>query len=608
MMERGIRALMNALLFHAMPPGDGGADPCAEADSAYGRGDYVTASRLLAPLAGGGNADAQYRLGTLYDNGEGVLRNIAEAVTWYRRAAEQGHACAQCRVGRHHHLGEGVQQDPAEAAKWYRLSAEQGDPDAQHGLGYLCSQGLGVPRDPVEAVKWFRLAAEHGHAGGQYSLGHMYLNGIGAPRDCADAVKWLRLAAEQGYAPGQNLLGQCCDTGEGVPHDPAEAAKWFRLAAEQGHASAQFALGHMLDTGTGVPRDAAEATIWYRRAAEQRHREATYNLSLKNRGLQAVPRGGIPKGRAGWVAWLRRAAEEGDREAQYFLGYVYEHAHAERVSRNLDEAARWYRLASDNGHAQARRTLGHLHANGDIPPVVRALRTGAVASGVNQRQGEGEPTKFVHWPTVTSDKARLADWVQPVWQDAEESNWAHVFDRLLEVGGYVNACCPFNAAQNTFLHLAAGQGAPVEVVRRLLDCGAWRTLRNASGQRPVDIATMKGHSHLLGLLEPDYQRQVPLDDLMKVQNTFHELIKWRAGALVDQYAQVLPQLEPMLELEKATFCFEVINWVGGFGCQLEGHGKDFKLKTHSRVRVADDSYMQHEITPAGIRLIDAGCN
>lgn len=151
-MKHALHALLNALVFHAGPPGSTGFHQRAEARSAYERGDYATALRLLEPLAGGGNAEAQNLLGILYDNGQGVPRDAAEAVTWYRRAAEQGHASAQCSVGRRYHLGEGVQQKHFEATKWYRLSAEQGNPDAQHGLGYLSSQGLGVPQDMTEAL------------------------------------------------------------------------------------------------------------------------------------------------------------------------------------------------------------------------------------------------------------------------------------------------------------------------------------------------------------------------------------------------------------------------------------------------------------------------
>ena len=88
--------------------------------------------------------------------------------------------------------GEGVPEDAAEAVRWYRLAAEQGDATAQFNLGVMYANG--------EAVRWYRLAAEQGYAAAQFNLGVMYANGEGVPEDDAEAVRWYRLAAEQGYA------------------------------------------------------------------------------------------------------------------------------------------------------------------------------------------------------------------------------------------------------------------------------------------------------------------------------------------------------------------------------------------------------------------------
>ncbi len=66
-----------------------------EAEAAYQRGDYATAIREFCPLAKQGHAKAQHNLGVMYENGQGVPQDDAEAVKWYHKAAEQGHATAQ---------------------------------------------------------------------------------------------------------------------------------------------------------------------------------------------------------------------------------------------------------------------------------------------------------------------------------------------------------------------------------------------------------------------------------------------------------------------------------------------------------------------------------
>ncbi len=65
-------------------------------------------------------------------------------------------------------------QDDAEAVKWYRKAAEQGDADALCNLGLMHYHGRGVPQDFAETMKWYRLAAEQGFAEAQYKLGGMY--------------------------------------------------------------------------------------------------------------------------------------------------------------------------------------------------------------------------------------------------------------------------------------------------------------------------------------------------------------------------------------------------------------------------------------------------
>ena len=248
--------------------------------AAYEAGDYQTAWKELLPLAEGGQADAQNYIGWMYVNGEGVNQNDAEAVKWYRLAADQGDAWAQNKLGWMYENGEGVIQDDAEAVKWYRLAADQGNVDAQHNLGWMYDNGKGVVQDAVEAVKWYRLAADQGYMKSQNNLGTMYDNGKGVVQDDAEAVKWYRLAADQGSADAQGNLGWMYENGEGVVQNDAEAVKWYRLAADQGNARAQNNLGTMYDNGKGVVQDDAEAVKWYRLAADQGNAEAQGNLDF----------------------------------------------------------------------------------------------------------------------------------------------------------------------------------------------------------------------------------------------------------------------------------------------------------------------------------------
>ena len=142
----------------ALAAGAAAAGPLEDGRAAYHDQEYAKAAELWRPLAEGGDAAAQYSLGTLYAEGRGVARDDATAFSWFQKAAEQGNAAAQYNVGASYASGTGVAQSAADAAKWFRRAADQGMAFAQVNLGLLYAAGNGVPQDNVEALKWLEIA------------------------------------------------------------------------------------------------------------------------------------------------------------------------------------------------------------------------------------------------------------------------------------------------------------------------------------------------------------------------------------------------------------------------------------------------------------------
>ena len=89
---------------------------------------------MVLKSADQGHVDAQFRLGVLYYNGDGVAKDYEEAMKWYLKAAER-HAVAQDRIGDLYYYGHGVVQDYKEAMKWYLEAADQGHAAAQRMYG-----------------------------------------------------------------------------------------------------------------------------------------------------------------------------------------------------------------------------------------------------------------------------------------------------------------------------------------------------------------------------------------------------------------------------------------------------------------------------------------
>ncbi len=99
--------------------------------------------------------------------------------------------------------GRGVPQNDAEAVKWYRLAAEQGNAFGQKYLGAMYQNGRGVPQNDVDAVKWYRLAAEQGNVGAQASLDRMY-----GPRGAPQAPGPIPADADSSSRPHHTFSAQ----------------------------------------------------------------------------------------------------------------------------------------------------------------------------------------------------------------------------------------------------------------------------------------------------------------------------------------------------------------------------------------------------------------
>lgn len=164
-------------------------------------------------------------------------------------AAAQGHAMAQWKLGRIYMDGDGVKRDDAKAFEYFQKIASSHAEDypgtaqsrfvanAFVALGSYYLVGIpsaGVRRDPSRARDMFSYAASYfGDADGQYQLGKLYLEGVGGPRDARNAGRWLTLASQKGQYEAQATLGVLLFRGdEGVPRQRARGLMWLTLARD----------------------------------------------------------------------------------------------------------------------------------------------------------------------------------------------------------------------------------------------------------------------------------------------------------------------------------------------------------------------------------------
>ncbi|MCA1951948.1 MAG: sel1 repeat family protein [Hyphomicrobiales bacterium] len=177
---------------------------------ALSSGDPGSAVEPLTFAAREGNDIAEWKLGRMYAEGEGVPRDPYKAYVHFsqivnRRAdlapdSPNARIVAQAFValGGYHLTGipnSRIRREPARAAEMFHYAASYyNDADAQYELGRMLAEGIAGEKNLQQAARWFNLAAEQGHVYAQARLGHLLFNGEGVPRQAPRGLMWMKIA------------------------------------------------------------------------------------------------------------------------------------------------------------------------------------------------------------------------------------------------------------------------------------------------------------------------------------------------------------------------------------------------------------------------------
>ena len=208
--------------------------------------------KLVGPAIPGNviSASDAFRSGTrLYYEGDRKA-----AIEQLRRAAESGHPIAQWKLGRIYQTGDGVPANDAKAFEFYNQVANNHADDSPSSpqsafvasafvaLGTYYLKGIentAVRPNVQKAREIYTYAASYfGDADAQFNLGRLYLEAVSNERDPKQAARWLKVAAKKGHPGAQALLGQLLFAGDDdVPRRPAQGLMWLTVARANANAS-----------------------------------------------------------------------------------------------------------------------------------------------------------------------------------------------------------------------------------------------------------------------------------------------------------------------------------------------------------------------------------
>ena len=221
-----------------------------------GAGGGVSGDELLAALedaAAAGQPMAMWQLGTMYENGEGVVRDPVKAFGYFAQIANQ-HADAApkgleadivaqsfVKVGDYYKEGLPDAGIPADAERSHALLLHAatyfGDADAQYRVGLLYMQEDEMGVNPLQSARWFSLAARKGHCPAQAQLGHLLFVGVdGIEAQPVEGLMWLTVSQQRCAGTGDagwigDLLNQALALSS--PEQQAEASALAQSIAPQ---------------------------------------------------------------------------------------------------------------------------------------------------------------------------------------------------------------------------------------------------------------------------------------------------------------------------------------------------------------------------------------
>jgi serine/threonine-protein kinase len=216
------------------PPGPPPGPTCT---ALVGANNWSAAAATCTTAAQSGDVIAMRHLAGMYDRGNGVPEDPAQAVSWYRRAApNDGESAFQ--LSRLYEIGRGTPRDARANITALREAAAKGHLQAILTLSARLESGAGMNRDDEEAALWYRRAADAGSTAAMLKLGDWTRRGRGVTKDEAAGVEWYRKAADAGSSEGAWLAAQAYLGGRGVARDEAQGLALLRKAAGLGNAQA----------------------------------------------------------------------------------------------------------------------------------------------------------------------------------------------------------------------------------------------------------------------------------------------------------------------------------------------------------------------------------
>lgn len=255
------------------------------------------------------------------------------------------------------------QKDYAQALPYIEKAAEKDHAGALDTLGDMFYNGYGVTQDYAQALRCYEEAERLGSKDNLARLGSMYMHAKGCEDTEENRAKGVAYCEKSEDLEAYNDLGGAYENGTGVMPDIPKAIEYYTKAAEMGNGRAMCGLGNIYYEGRNVgaveiPVDFGKAFDWYIKAEETGYEDVPY----ERLGWMYLTGNGTDKKHWQAKICLERAVEKKNTDAMVFLGNMY--MDGEEIAQDINEAIKYYEMASNHGDVQGDYYLGTLYDQG----------------------------------------------------------------------------------------------------------------------------------------------------------------------------------------------------------------------------------------------------
>lgn len=364
---------------------------------------------LLTSAAEGGNAVAQFSLGTCFFQGLGVEKDPAAGREWFEKAAAQNHGGAlYCLALLQLEEAEGEEEQRAAMAT-LRQSSDTGYARAMEQLGFALLEGApGVSRDENEGWALIEKAAVSERPQAQFEWARELLRrNEDRPED---ALPFFQQAAAQGHGPSLNQIAAFHERGlAGLEKSPEQAFQNYLAAAKTGVPEALYNVSAYYENGVVVDQDLDRASEWLLESAKR-----GFALAENKLGQHYLSGRGLPRDPIAASAWFQRAVQHGSADAHLNLAGMLLGDFG--IGQNPGQAFQLIARAAVAGHSPAEADLASLLAKG-VGTEADPLRAHIIASA--NAEEEWAKSLLESLPEIPQDEAYTT--LQKAWENDRQA-------------------------------------------------------------------------------------------------------------------------------------------------------------------------------------------